>query len=66
MLIGVDEYIYVKGLRYCVADQEALAKQLVASGFPKDQVFLLDDRAKEQKLRPFKSNIETQLNSCWD
>ena len=61
MLIGVDEYAYVHQLKYCVADQEALAKQLIASGFPADQVFVLDDHSKEERFHPFKSNIDAQL-----
>ena len=61
LLIGVNDYANVQHLRYCVADQEALAKQLTASGFPSDQVYLMDDQAKEQKFRPSKLNIEKQL-----
>jgi formylglycine-generating enzyme len=61
MLIGVDEYAYVHQLKYCVADQEALAKQLIDSGFPADQVFVLDDQAKQERFHPFKSNIDAQL-----
>ena len=41
--------------------QEALAAQLIASGFPKDQVYLLDDKSEQQKFRPSKLNIEKQL-----
>jgi hypothetical protein len=62
LLIGVNDYDNVKHLRYCVADQEALAKQLKASGFPSDQVFVLDDVAKDPKFRPSKSHIERQLD----
>ena len=61
MLIGVNDYANVQSLRYCVADQEALAKQFVESGFPEDQVYLLVDKAEKQKFRPSKLNIERQL-----
>jgi hypothetical protein len=61
LLIGVNDYANVQHLRYCVADQESLAKQLIASGFPSDQVYLLDDKAEQQKFRPSKLNIEKQL-----
>jgi tetratricopeptide (TPR) repeat protein len=61
LLVGVDDYVRAKDLRYCVADQQALADQLTASGFPQDQVFLLHDKAAKQQFRPFKSNIEEQL-----
>ena len=61
LLIGVNDYANVQHLRYCVADQEALAKQLIVSGFSTDQVYLLDDKAEKQKFRPSKLNIERQL-----
>jgi hypothetical protein len=61
LLIGINEYANVQSLRYCVADQEALAKQLIATGFPKDQVYLMADRAEKQSLRPSKLNVEKQL-----
>ena len=50
VLIGVDQYTNVHKLKYCVADQQALAKQLVASGFPEDQVFVLSDKAQETRF----------------
>ena len=61
ILIGVDDYIQAQDLKYCGADQTALAEQLAASGFPKDQVFLLHDKATKLQYRPTKRNIEKQL-----
>jgi tetratricopeptide (TPR) repeat protein len=61
LLVGVDDYVRARDLKFCAADQQALAKQLIASGFPQDQVFLLHDKAERQQFRPFKSNIEEQL-----
>ena len=47
VLVGVDDYAYAQKLQYCGADQRAFRDQLVASGFPSDQVFLLHDKADE-------------------
>jgi hypothetical protein len=62
VLIGVDDYAYAQKLNYCGADQLALRDQLVASGFPDDQVFLLHDKADDTRMRPSQGNIERQLN----
>ena len=62
VLIGVDDYNELGKLRFAGNDQKALAEQLVASGFPQDQVFLLHDKATENKYRPFRENIEKQLD----
>jgi uncharacterized caspase-like protein len=61
VLIGVDDYAYAQKLKYCGADQRALRDQLVASGFPKDHVFLLHDKDEDLRLRPSKGNIERHL-----
>jgi formylglycine-generating enzyme required for sulfatase activity len=61
LLIGVDDYIQAQDLKYCGKDQLAMAEQLVASGFPEDQVFVLHDNATDRKYLPFKRNIEKQL-----
>jgi formylglycine-generating enzyme required for sulfatase activity len=62
VLVGVDDYAYAQKLQYCGADQIALSQQLVASGFPQDQVFLLHDKTDDPRFRPSKGNIERQLN----
>ncbi|MEO8497949.1 MAG: SUMF1/EgtB/PvdO family nonheme iron enzyme [Planctomycetota bacterium] len=61
ILVGIDDYSNVKDLRYCGADMRALRDRLVASGFPKDHVIVLHDEAPENRFKPFKSNIEQQL-----
>ena len=61
LLAGVDNYAEAQKLQFCGADMRSLRKQLVASGFPEPQVFLLDDQAQETKYRPLKANIERQL-----
>lgn len=61
VLIGVNDYANLQDLQYCSSDVLALKKQLVASGFPKDQIFLLHDDAKEAKYRPNRGNIEREL-----
>jgi formylglycine-generating enzyme required for sulfatase activity len=62
ILIGVDDYAHLKDLHYCGADQQALHKQLIATGFNEDQIFLLHDKATDVKYRPTKLNIEKQLD----
>ena len=61
ILIGVNDYAQANDLEYCVADQKGLRDQLIASGFPEKQVFLLHDDANDKKYLPFKSNIERAL-----
>jgi hypothetical protein len=62
VLIGVDDYSEIRKLRYAGSDQRALAEQLIASGFPQDQVFLLHDKATEKKYLPSLANVERQLD----
>lgn len=61
ILIGVDDYVELKDLNYCGADQKALHARLQAAGFPEDHLFLLHDKATENRFKPFKANIEKQL-----
>ncbi len=61
VLIGVDDYTELGKLRFADDDQRALAEQLVAAGFPQDQVYLLCDKAQQNRYRPFRENIEKQL-----
>jgi formylglycine-generating enzyme required for sulfatase activity len=62
LLIGVEDYIQLEKLHYCGADMRALRDQLVACGFPARQITLLEDKAADNKYRPFKSAIERQLD----
>ena len=66
ILVGVDNYAEIEKLRYCGADMRELRNQLIAAGFPKEQVFLLDDKAEDTKYRPLKANIERQLGLVLD
>ena len=61
LLIGVTDYAEVQPLTYCGEDMRALSDRLVMSGFPADQVFLMTDKAAEQKYRPTRNNIDRQL-----
>ncbi len=61
LLIGVDDYIEVRKLRFAGNDQRALAERLISSGFPKDQVVLVHDKAEDSRFRPIRLNIEKQL-----
>lgn len=61
ILIAVDDYVHARDLKLCGADQRALRAELIEAGFPERQIFLLHDKAEENKYRPFKSNIERQL-----
>ena len=61
LLIGVDDYTEIRKLKFAGADQRALAEQLIALGFAQDQVVVLHDKATESKYRPFRENIEKQL-----
>ncbi len=61
LLIGVDDYHWARKLEYCGADMRALRERLVASGFPDGHVYLLHDKADENKYRPMKSSVEEHL-----
>lgn len=63
ILIGVDDYAFLKKLKFAGSDQRALADQLAKSGFPRDQIFLLHDKAQSKKYLPFRANIEEQLGT---
>lgn len=61
VLVGVDDYVQATDLRYCGADVRALRQQLVDVGFPEEQIKLLHDDAEENRFRPFRGNIDKQL-----
>jgi hypothetical protein len=60
LLVGVNAYIDIRPLKYCVADMEALRNKLVDSGFTSEDIFLLSDEA-DIKYKPTKNNIVRQL-----
>ena len=61
ILIGINDYVSLADLQYCVNDQQALAGALQELDFPADQIVLLEDQAQESRYKPFKRNIEKQL-----
>jgi formylglycine-generating enzyme len=61
VLIGVDQYTNATKLKCCGKDALALKERLVQAGFPADHVFVLHSAAKDESDRPFKGNIEQQL-----
>ena len=61
LLVGVDQYDYARGLKYCVADQKALGAALVTAGFQTRQVTLMTEAATDARLRPSKTNLKTQI-----
>ena len=63
VLVGVNDYAELDDLQFCKNDAIALAEQLVKAGFPRDNVFLLTDRAADAKDLPNKANIETRIRS---
>ncbi|HTU27561.1 MAG TPA: SUMF1/EgtB/PvdO family nonheme iron enzyme, partial [Pirellulales bacterium] len=65
LLIGVDQYMNLPGLKLAGADARDLAARLVTVGFAADQVFVLRDDA-DKDLLPTKDNIERQLKLLLD
>ena len=62
VLIGVDDYAYANDLEFCGADQRALFEQLRKSGFPEDNIFLLETKSTDARYQPSRANVERQLN----
>lgn len=52
LLIGVNDYVALRPLQYSVSDMQALRDQLIACGFPREQVYLLRDRADDAARLP--------------
>jgi len=64
VLVGVDQYANAKGLKFAVADQQALRDELVRDDINERQVILLRDKSEDTKYLPFKSNIEQQIKAA--
>jgi formylglycine-generating enzyme required for sulfatase activity len=62
VLIGVNDYSELRKLRFAGNDQRALAEQFAQRGFPKDQIYLLDDKAADKVYLPTQRNIEKRLD----
>ena len=63
VLIGVNDYAELDDLQFCKNDAKALTEQLVRAGFPRDNVYLLCDGARDAKDLPTKTNIETRIQN---
>lgn len=62
LLIGIDDYAEPLGkLEYCHNDMVALQAHLEAAGFAAEDITLMYDNAEQQRLRPTKANIESEL-----
>lgn len=62
LLVGIDDFANINKLQFCGNDQVALRDELIRSGFPAENVYLLHDKAEENRYRPSKGNIEHQLD----
>ena len=61
LLVGVDDYATADDLSFCGNDQRELRAKLLGCGFEDDHVFLLHDKAEDNKYRPSQRNIEREL-----
>ena len=62
LLVGVDDYVGFIDLRYCGRDARALADSLRHGGFADENLVVLHDSAKDIRYRPFKANVEKELD----
>lgn len=60
LLVGVNDYADLIDLNFAGRDALAFGESLAQSGF-EDHIFLVHDEAKEARYKPFKANIEKQL-----
>ncbi len=66
LLVGVDEYVYVHGLQFCVADQKRSPSSSSPPATPKTRCTCSTTRLRRSNFCPFKSNVETQLKLVLD
>ena len=62
VVVGVNQYVQLSHLNFCVADARKLRDQLVSAGFPADNVFLLVD-GPDARSQPNRANIQRQIGS---
>jgi formylglycine-generating enzyme required for sulfatase activity len=63
VIIGVNDYLYLGQLEYCVADAKALRDQLIRGGeFDAGSVILMTDDAPDPRNRPALANIKRRLS----
>ncbi len=63
VLVGVNHYAELQDLSHCAADARSLRDQLVASGFSKENVFVLADGAEDTQDKPSRTNIHRRIES---
>jgi formylglycine-generating enzyme required for sulfatase activity len=63
LLIGVNDYVAGRDLKYAVNDQVFFSQRLVEAGFSRQRIFSLLSGAKNAKDQPFKRNIEIRLQT---
>lgn len=64
VVIGVNDYYYLRKLEYCVADAKLVRDQLVRGGvFKAGDVILMTDHAPEPQNRTTYANIERRLQT---
>jgi formylglycine-generating enzyme required for sulfatase activity len=62
LLVGVNDYAHLRDLRYASRDMLALGTALASAGFPRDQMVVFHDDAKDAIFKPLKANIERHLS----
>jgi sulfatase modifying factor 1 len=62
LLVGVDDYVGFIDLRFCGRDARALSDSLRHGGFAEENLVVLHDSAKDIRYRPFKANVEKELD----
>lgn len=62
VVVGVNQYVELQDLNFCVADARKFRDQLVSAGFPADNVFLLVD-GSDAASQPNRANIQRQIAS---
>ncbi len=65
LLIGVDDYVRLKDLKFCEADVTALRDRLVAMGFQRDTIKCLTTGDADPAHRPNYRNITERLDALF-
>jgi len=63
LLIGVNDYIDARDLRYAVADTRSLKQRLMAAGFQPEDIICMTSDAAENELRPTKRMVDRQFDA---
>ena len=58
ILVGVNDYVHISNLKYCVNDVSTLRDELLKHGYEKDRMFCLTTRSEEgSSFQPTRANI---------